>query len=246
MDFLFRCRGLKSQPSITHVLPTTGISYPNLPLKEPYELRVSGRLRGEPPLGGTWSTPDGVTRVGLTDEPWGKWLQVSPTGEVFNPLTDEDLYRSHYDKIEIVGVKPHERAPNKSALVLRQPMDRSSLYDFQIRGIDPDGKEQWVLEWEGRGIEGANLKEGRWGLASPETKPLVRYEYRLRPYRHWVTFNGVGVESGKETDVTVTVASLPIERPKPKQYAAKLSNGGQVELVGVAATTAVRSDGVTR
>ena len=246
VDFLFRFRSLKSQPSLTFDLPTTGSSYSHLPLKEPYELRVSGRLRGEPSPVAKWSLPDGVARIGLTDEPWGKWLQVGPTGEVLNPLTDEDLHRSSYEQIQIERVEPHERAPNRIALVLQHPKNRSSLFAFQIRGIDPVGKEQWVLEWEGRGIEGTDRTEGRWGLASSETKPLVRYEYRLRPYRHWVTFNGVGVESGKETDVTVTVASLPIERPKPKQYAAKLSNGGQVELVGVAATTAVRSDGVTR
>ncbi|HIE95831.1 MAG: hypothetical protein ABGZ53_15930 [Fuerstiella sp.] len=46
VDFLFRFRGLKSQPSLTFDMPTSGSSYHHLPLKDPYELRVSGRLRG--------------------------------------------------------------------------------------------------------------------------------------------------------------------------------------------------------
>ena len=209
IDLLVRFRGLKEQPSLAFDLATNGSSYHHLPLKEPYELRISTRRRGEPSPGAKWSIPDGEMRIGLTDEPWGKWLQISPEGKVLNPLADADLYRSSYEQVHIERVEPHERAPNKQALVLRQPQNTSSLYAFEIRGIDEDGKPQWVLEWEGRGVEGTELQEGRWGLASSETKPLARYEFRLRPYRHWVTFNGVSFEPGKQSEVTVSTRSLP-------------------------------------
>lgn len=209
IDLLVRLRGLKSQPSLAFDLATNGVSYPHLPLKDPYELRISTRRRGEPPPGSQWSIPDGEVRIGLTDEPWGKWLQISPEGKALNPLTDADLYRSSYEQVQIERVESHERAPNKQALVLRQPKNSSSLYAFEIRGIDEDGKPQWVLEWEGRGVEGTELKESRWGLAHEEKKPLARYEFRLRPYHHFITFTGVSLETGKPSEVKVSVKSLP-------------------------------------
>lgn len=208
IDLLFRFRGLKAQPSLTFDLATKGSSYSHLPLKEPYELRISAERRDSPPPDSKWTIPDGEMRVGLTDEPWGKWLQISPTGEVLNPLTDDDLYRSYYEQIQIMRTEPHERAPNKLALVLRTPQEMSRRYSFEIRGIDPDEKSQWVLQWEGKGIEGTDLIEGRWGLATSETKPLTRFEFRLRPYRHWVTFTGVSAEPGKESDVKVKAESV--------------------------------------
>ncbi len=206
-DFLFRFRGLKDQPSLAFVMPTNKSGYPNLPIKEPYELRVSVGLRGDPPLGGKWTTPDDVVRVGLTDDPWGQWLQVSPDGKTLNPLTNEDHYRSHYEKLQIVGVKPHERASNNLALVLKHSGDTPSQFDFQIRGIDADGKEQRVQLWESYGRDG-NLHEDNYGLASDEKQPLARYEFRLRPYRHWVTFKGVSLEAGKTSDVKVSVETV--------------------------------------
>ena len=210
-DFLFRFRGLKSQPSLTFRLPTNGISYPHLPVKDPYEIRVSGRVRDEPPPSAEWKNPDGVVRVGLTDEPWGKWLQVSPAGETINPLSNEDLYRQSYEQVRIEGVESYERTPDGNALVLIQPQNCHSLYSFQIRGIDENGEKQWVLEWESGTLEGSEFRKGKWGLASSEKKTLARYEFRLRPYRHWVTFEGVSTEPGNMSRVKVSVESLPPE-----------------------------------
>ncbi|MBC8112738.1 MAG: M56 family metallopeptidase, partial [Candidatus Saccharimonas sp.] len=233
LDLLFRFRGLKAQPSFRFDLAANGSSYSHLPVKDPYELRVTTERRSPLP-GGKWTIPDGEMRIGLTDEPWGKWLQVSPTGEVLNPLTAGDLYRSSYEQVQIERVEPHERAPNKLALVLRQPKNSSSLYAFEIRGIDTDDKQQWVLEWEGRGVEGTDLNESRWGLASPEAKPLVRYEFRLRPYRHWVTFKGVSLESGNETNVKVSVETLPavVKFPPPNREDVRGLDLSRAEVLG--------------
>lgn len=211
IDLLFRFRGLTTQPSLTFSLATDGTSYSHLPVKDPYQIRVTTERRGPPPPGSQWSIPDGEMRVGLTDEPWGKWLQIATDGQILNPMQEGDLYRSYYNQLDVKGVQPHERAPNKIALVLVRPKQMSSDFNFEIRGIDPEGESQWVLEWEGRGIEGTELIESRWGLASPEKKPLERFEFRLRPYRHWVTFEGVSLHPGQESDVKVSVKSIPPE-----------------------------------
>lgn len=210
VDLLFRFRGLRSQPSIKFDLPSNGSSFHHLPVKDPYELRVSTRLRGEPPPGATWSPPDGVVRIGLTDEPWGKWLQIDERGQVLNPLTDEDLYRSHYERIQIVRVEPHERTPDKKALMLRQPKNRYELYDFEMRGIDAEEKTQWVLEQQSTGAPDPEMTEQLWGLAFPETKTLVRYEFRLRPNRYWGTFENVSFVPGASTEIKIKVEAIPV------------------------------------
>ncbi len=124
-------------------------------------------------------------------------------------MADEDLYKSSYDHVRIEGIEPHDRAPNGSALVLTQPDNSRSLYRFEIRGIDEDEEQQWVLEWEGGKQKDTNLSIGRWGLASPEKNTLARYEFRLRPYRHWVTFEGVSTHRDKMSNVDVTTQNVP-------------------------------------
>jgi hypothetical protein len=205
VDFLFEFRGLKESPSLYFDLPTTQSAWSQDPLKDTYQIRVPGLLRHELATDANRKPPNDIVRVGLTDAAWGKWLQISITGEVLNPVTLEDLYASSYEQIQIRGVESFESSPDKLALVLRQPENRSSLYDFQIRGIDADDKHQWVLQWQGVGVSGTGLKESRWGLATPEAKRAVRYEYRLRPYRHVVIFERISLEPGRNTVVKVRI-----------------------------------------
>lgn len=226
MDFLFRFNGLKGQPSLRFELPTHRTSYPNRPLKEPYEVRIAGDLRGDPPPGGKWATPNDVVRVGLSDDPWGEWLQVDLTGKILNPPTAQSLYRADYESIEVVGVKDHERAPNKLALVLKHHHELKTKVDFEIRGVDADGKAQWVTEWEGHS-RGNDLYELNYGLGSAEKQPTVRYEFRLRPYRHWVTFKGVSLEPGKSTEISIESESFDPPAAQPVVAQATDANAAQ-------------------
>lgn len=47
---------------------------------------------------------------------------------------------------------------------------------------------------------------------------IARFEYRLKPYRHWVTFSNLSVHPGEKTDVEVKVESLV--GPKPVAFTA--------------------------
>lgn len=233
----------REPPSLCFKLPTRGTSYPHRPLKDPYELRISGDLRGDPSPGAKWTTPDDVVRVGVSDDAWGEWLQVDLTGKVLKPLTAESRYRSHYESIEVVGVKEHERAPNKLALVLKHHQDLKTKVDFQIRGVDANGEDQWLTEWEGYSRPNS-LYESNYGLGSAEKQPTVRYEFRLRPYRHWVTFKGVTLEPGKTSAVTVSVESVPSD--EGTKTVAALSHGREIELVGIAHAAVGSKDNATR
>ncbi len=43
---------------------------------------------------------------------------------------------------------------------------------------------------------------------------IAQFEYRLKRYRHWVTFENVSLQPGQQTDVNVKVESLPDEKPR--------------------------------
>lgn len=226
IDYLFRFRGLKSQPSITFDLSSQGTSYHNNPLQNPYEIRVSSRRREAPPPGSSWTIPDGEMHIGITDEPWGRYVKIGTDGTVINPLLADELYHPTYALIKAVGTQPHTRVPTGKAVVLRVPQSQTDpdnplhRYAFEFRAIDNEGHAHWALEWEGRGIEGTKWNTAQWGLAQalPEGRTLSHYEYRLRPYRHWVTLTGVSLQPGKESAVQISVKSLPIVEP-PKTSA---------------------------
>lgn len=173
---------------------------------------MSGWLRGKPGSpDAELGPPAGAVRVRLTDEPWGKWLQVSPAGKVLNPPTAVDRYHSMYDRVIVDRLANYDRAPNKTVLVLHTPRDPYQFFAFEIRAIDTDGQKRWVLCWQGKPAADPDLREEKWGLALPlpDGKQLARYEFRLRPYRDLVTFRNVSLRSGIETDPEVTVRPLP-------------------------------------
>ena len=214
-DYLFEFQGLRRQPSFSFEMQTGG-SYSHDPLQDPYRLRVSTRLRDESQFPqATFDPPADEVRVGLTDEPWGEWQQVSVTGELLNNVAAVDRYPKSYSQIEILRVGPseHELHPNQTSLYLRQPNEARSLYAFEIRGIDDEGKNLWVTELQSQRNKNNGSSDAEWGLALalPEGKRLVRFEFRLRPYRHWVTFKGVSVEPGTKSKVSVQLKSMPAE-----------------------------------
>lgn len=218
IDFLFRFRGLKAQPSLTFDMPTRSSSYSHLPVQNPHELRVSAwRRPAQPPPGGKWTPPDGVVRVGLTDEPWGRYVKISPAGEVVDPIQPHELYASTYKLIDVQGTRPHDRISTGTAILIREPSahidpdNPDHRYVFEFRAIDTDGKEHWAIQWEGRGVERTQWVDSQYGLAQPlpARKTLSHYEYRLRPFRHWITFENVSIEPGPQTDVKFSVRSWP-------------------------------------
>ncbi|MEZ6060794.1 MAG: M56 family metallopeptidase [Planctomycetaceae bacterium] len=213
-DFLFRFRGLASQPSLSFELPTSGSNFSHDPVNDPYLLRVSGRLRDETQFPGSSSDSfEEVAKVAVTDRPWGRWFQVSAeSGEVLNPLADDDAYRSFYDRIVIkhVGTIPYPQVPDGPAMVLRQPISHQKQYDFQIRGFDSDGEECWILGWEGRSNQEVSDKTYRLGKSLPAGRTLERFEFRLRPYLYLVTFEYVVTDgpADEPSDVKITVETL--------------------------------------
>ncbi len=224
-DFLWNFQGLRRQPSLIFELPCKDTGYPNLPVTEPYRLRVSGRLAEASTSGGvTFRPPAAVdeVRVGLSDEPWGKWLQIGPIGEPLNSLDAADLYQSSYAQILPQRAVASVNDSSRPVLRLQQHQRYHRLYDLSVRTFDTEGLEQLVLFGGSETVEGTDFVDAKWRLVRPlpAGKELARFEYRLRPYRHWVTFKGVSLEPGKESDVRVSVetvqATADFPRPRPE------------------------------
>jgi tetratricopeptide (TPR) repeat protein len=235
IDFLFRIRGLKAQPSLTFDLPANGWSFSNLAVKDPYEFRISAHRRGPPGPGARHTMPDDELHVGLTEEPWGRYVKISPDGTVINPVQLDERHADTYKLIEVLGTKSNPRVPTGTAILMRLPQLQGDpnnplhRYSFDFRAVDTDGKDHWATEWSGRGIERTPWKEAQWGLALPlpAGKTLLNYEFRVRPYRHWVTFKGLRLEPGKASNVTVSVKSLPVKDQEPlKGGQAKTTQSG--------------------
>jgi len=213
-DFLFEFKGLRRQPFFSFELPGNGVFYSHDPVQDPHRLRISTRMRDESKSpGAQFDPPADEVRVGLTDEPWGPWQQISPTAEFLNQLGDDAPYRSSYARVQVLRVGPSRRDPNRTVLVRREPKQRWRQYAFEIRAFDTDGLEHWVNEWQFGEVEGTDLLESESGLAQllPEGKQLARYEYRLRPFRHRVTFKGVSLKPGKFSDLQISVKTVPRE-----------------------------------
>ena len=64
---------------------------------------------------------------------------------------------------------------------------------------------------------------------------LARFEYRLRPYRHWVTFENVSLQPGQKTDVKISTETIAASNPADRvdddnaaadtEYACKKARG---------------------
>jgi hypothetical protein len=93
-------------------------------------------------------------------------------------------------------------------LILKQTRNRTSgpvgplVLQTSPVAIDKNGQRYESIRSEGREDSYSRFYNIR-------CDNIVRFEYRLRPYRHSVTFENVSLEPGQKTDVNVKVVSLP-------------------------------------
>ncbi|MGV3608049.1 MAG: M56 family metallopeptidase [Planctomycetaceae bacterium] len=217
-DFLFEFRGLRDEPSVHFELPFGTPIYAQEPIRDSHlRIRVFASPQDKKhPYSDPASPPQPhKLRVGLTDEPWGPWQQISATGQLLNNLGKNKLYQSHYSQIGF-RIGSGGGLPDDTLLVLRHPRQHDRLYAFEMRAIDTEGEVVRGLDWRRQDVEGTALEDSGWYLTQPLPlgKKLARFEYRLRPYRDWVTFENVSLVPGQQTDVKVTTDSLPEDKPR--------------------------------
>lgn len=125
-------------------------------------------------------------------------------------------------------MSPEKEADNK---VLQQQTQFTwrapnvpKLMTVELVLIDVNGKQHQPVA-SGGGLHERQNRDGtpHWGSTrrffrfDVPTSRVAGFEYRLRPYQHWVTFENVSLQPGLPTDVKIKVESSPNEKPRRAQ-----------------------------
>lgn len=151
-----------------------------------------------------------TVRVMLLVDDWGPVQQVSTEAKRIDEPKLLPIYQRCY--ANIAPQKAEERS-RQTALTFHWPTDQDYLATFEIWAVDKQG-----TRLRSGGTAGAiNAREFMFDGPLAE---IDHFEYRLRPFRHWVTFENVSVQPGHHTPVKVKVESLPGETNEAQEHAA--------------------------
>jgi len=143
-----------------------------------------------------------TVRVGITDSDWGPWQKVDRGGKIIEPVEIPLACRNVYEKI-----KPHHIEERVNACLFcwsgLKGVDEHA--ESSVVAVDVNGKRR---EYYGR-----SAWNGPSGPESAEVfdiplNDIDHFEYRLRPYRHWVKFENVSLAPGQKTDVKTSVDTI--------------------------------------
>lgn len=214
-EFLIEIRGLPPEHSV----------YTDYGVSSATGSRFSDRVWVGEHAAGPFKTDTTWLRIGLTTQPYGPAVTIDTSGRKQPNVEIPAGLQPFYDKIVPLSVA--ESAGQTELLVEGVAYeDLHKLAAWELRAIDTAGgshrSSTESVPPSGERHIGFNLPRNS----------IARFEYRLRPYRHWVTFENVSLQPGQRTGVKVTsVSAVP---SKPDRWAAELPEGLKVELVGLA------------
>lgn len=201
-DLLVEFVGLTEIPSMVFSSFDGARGWHHLPLKKvPYRNRLS-LLLNKP-------SKSLNLRIGLATEPWGRWLSIGPDGKPLDPLKEGEAYRADYESIRVERVGKAENDDKKTEITLRRPAGNHESFDFRMKAFDTDGKERFTIRRQESFNAGRAESEATWETDLPLER-LARFEYQVRPYRHWVTFENVSLDPERKTDVRGSVKTLSL------------------------------------
>ena len=132
---------------------------------------------------------------------------------------------------------------DRTELTLKSvPRGRSDIIETAPIAIDKDNHRH-------NSVSAIRLADGQINyLYQVPQDRIAKFEYRLKRYRHWVTFENVSLQPGQQTDVKVKVESLRDEKPRllSSPLIGLLPHGRKIELVGVAHAQVAGANGSRR
>ncbi|RLS52997.1 MAG: hypothetical protein DWH91_15345 [Planctomycetota bacterium] len=233
-DYLFEMRGFRSPPSYeTNLNDTTSWNEPEY--AEPYRTRLSMLLKE--------SNDAKKFSVKVTDDPWGPYQQVGPDGALLNELNLTELEKKYYDKIRVEHCGPDPANPGEGELSLQFQesfiLDEKDWgYDFEVRAIGLDGQPlKDAYPWNSSHILNRTTLQYLTSDHLPVDK-IARWEYRLRPYRHFIKFENVSFEPGKKAKPKVSVESIEVAKTEEEPVAKSPTPEAQpvqprIDLIGL-------------
>lgn len=153
-----------------------------------------------------------IVEVGIATQPLSPIRVLDPTGKKLPPAPDASADHIAED-IEVVIVvrmkssnpRTADDARERTAITFVAPVPANRQFDLDLKLIDTDGKAHAVKQISTNGPS-APRNEMTYVFDVPFQR-VSRFEYQMRPYHHWVTFENVSLIPGNLTDVKVVTAS---------------------------------------
>jgi hypothetical protein len=133
-------------------------------------------------------------KIGVASDPWTAW-HFDLEGKPLNAPAVDDALQELRRTITILRAGSFERGV---ALWTRPVSSSSSRGTIRLVAIDKTGAEHSPSGASGDGKEECSPFNVR-------PADFARFEFRLRTYRHWVTFENLSLHPGKPTEVKIKV-----------------------------------------
>ncbi len=144
-----------------------------------------------------------ILRIGVAAEPWTTW-QYDLDGKPLNDPAMDDTLKELRQSFGFQRVGPYKLGDEQGVAIWEEPVesnrDLSHIITINRYAIDKKGKVHRY------GYMSMGSKYFYWFDVAPAD--FLRFEYRVRPYRHWVTFENVSLKPGHKTEVTVKIETL--------------------------------------
>lgn len=180
-------------------------------LYEPTEFRMAEL----PPLS-KHNVKTATLRVGIGELPDQFSRSIGPDGKKLGEAPTQQALRQADDWVQPVRVEDRN---GQTQLLLKNVRRGAGPFfvEYAPVAIDRDGQKHHSIQ--------AGSPPGFFAYLYPLARDrILRFDYRLRLYEHWVTFENVSLHPGTKTDVKVTVASLP---PEPARLRVRNADGSQ-------------------
>lgn len=231
-DLLFESRGLRSHPAWV-ILNQKGMTqFESVNADETIRRRLSylPKESGQPL----------TVEMALTDSPWGPWQQIDKSGKRINTIATFEPDQKLYEEIKFLRFGPalEGNTQRPLELVLEEPAThddyQSGVFDITVRFIGTDQKVWTTYAQPKPRQNGRRQVVWRTG-GDVSLEKIDHVEFRLRPYRHFITFKNVPLDRTAGAQVTVEHRSLPLpptHEPDPR-FTAQVPGGMVIELLRI-------------
>jgi beta-lactamase regulating signal transducer with metallopeptidase domain/Leucine-rich repeat (LRR) protein len=194
-EFAIRVTAPAEKPSLTMLSPAGEGTWSNSILRWTDTTPEGNVADWENVVGPLDKAVTATLKIGVASDPWTV-IRFDPEGKQTNDPPMDDALKSLRDSIKGVRAGPFE----DGVAFWTQPVSSNSERGvIELIALDKSGKPHFP---NGGSSDG---KEQCFPFKIPPDE-LDHFEFRLRPYRHWVTFQDVSLEPGKQSDVKVSVS----------------------------------------
>ena len=161
----------------------------------------------------------------MTDIDWGPFQVVDADGAITAPVDVPAACREAYQKI-----KPHhvDELDNAVRLCWTNLTGLDTTAQYEVVAIDKAGEQQkpyGTTAWNsGKDVFTADI------FNIPKSD-IVRFEYRLRPYRHWIRFAPLAIAAGKQVPTQFRVTTVAVTPGKEGAAALQTDDAGRLNAI---------------